>query len=56
MLPGRHHHRLGALYEAFPPDEAKAMQDRFKLVYTPRHGRWLNVSEVELNVVVRQCL
>ena len=49
-------HRPGALYEAFPPDEAKALWDRFEFVYTPKHGSWLNVAEIELSVLVRQCL
>ena len=49
-------HRAGALYEAFPPAEAKALWDRFEVVYTPKHGSWLNVAEVELNVMTRQCL
>ena len=49
-------HRPGALYEAFPPAEAKALWDRFEFVYTPRHGSWLNVAEVEINVMIRQCL
>ncbi len=43
-------HRPGALYEAFPPDKAKALWDRFEFVYTPKHGSWLNVVEIELNV------
>ena len=49
-------HRPGALYEAFPPAEAKALWDRFEFVYTPKHGSWLNVAEVELSVMIRQCL
>ena len=49
-------HRPGALYEAFPPAEAKALWDRFEFVYTPKHGSWLNVAEVELSVMTRQCL
>ena len=48
--------RPGALYEAFPPAEAKALWDRFEFVYTPKHGSWLNVAEVELSVMIRQCL
>ena len=40
-------HRPGALYEAYPPAEAKALWDRFEFVYTPRHGSWLNVAESE---------
>ena len=49
-------HRPGALYEAYPPAQAKALWDRFEFVYTPKHGSWLNVAEVELNVMSRQCL
>ena len=49
-------HRLGALYEAYPPKQDKALWDRFEFVYTPKHGSWLNVAEVEINVMVRQCL
>ena len=49
-------HRPGALYEAFEPGVAKALWDRFEFVYTPKHGSWLNVAEVELNVMIRQCL
>ena len=49
-------HRPGALYAAFPPAEAKTLWDRFEFVYTPKHGSWLNVAEVELNVMTRQCL
>ena len=49
-------HRPGALYEAFPPARAKALRDRFDFVHTPKHGSWLNVAEVELNVMIRQCL
>ena len=45
-----------ALYEAYPPAQAKALWDRFEFVYTPKHGSWLNVAEVELNVMIRQCL
>ena len=48
-------HSPGALYEAFPPDQAKALWDRFEFVYTPKHGSWLNVAEIELNVM-SQCL
>ena len=49
-------HRPGALYEAFPPARAKALWDRFEFLFTPKHGSWLNVAEVELNVMIRQCL
>ncbi len=49
-------HRPGALYETFKPTRAKALWDRFDFVYTPKHGSWLNVAEVELSVMIRQCL
>ena len=49
-------HSPSALYEAYPPEQAKALWDRFEFVYTPKHGSWLNVAEVELNVMIRQCL
>jgi transposase len=49
-------HGPGALYQAFAPDQAKALWDRFEFVYTPKHGSWLNVAEIELNVLIRQCL
>jgi len=49
-------HKPGSLYEAFPPSEAKKLWDRFKFVYTPKHGSWLNVAEIELNVLNGQCL
>ena len=49
-------HKPGSLYEAFPPEEAKRIWDRFEFVYTPKHGSWLNMAEIELNVLIRQCL
>ncbi len=49
-------HSPGALYETFPPEQAKALWDRFEFVYTPKHGSWLNVAEIELNVMISQCL
>ncbi len=49
-------HKAGSLYEAFTPEEAKQIWDRFEFVYTPKHGSWLNMAEIELNVLVRQCL
>jgi len=49
-------HSPGSLYQTFPPDQAKALWDRFEFVYTPKHGSWLNVAEIELNVMIRQCL
>jgi hypothetical protein len=49
-------HRPGSLYETFPPVQAKALWDRFEFVYTPKHGSWLNMAEIELNVLISQCL
>jgi hypothetical protein len=49
-------HKPAALYETFPPDEAKSIWDRFEFVYTPKHGSWLNMAEIELNVLMGQCL
>ncbi len=49
-------HKPGSLYEVFPPQEAKRIRDRFEFVYTPKHGSWLNMAEIELNVLIGQCL
>lgn len=49
-------HSPGALYEMFVPEEAKRIWDRFEFVYTPKHGSWLNMAEIELNVLNKQCL
>lgn len=49
-------HGPASLYEAFPPEEAKRIWDRFVFVYTPKHGSWLNIAEIELSVLSGQCL
>lgn len=49
-------HKPAALYETFEPTEAKRIWDRFDFVYTPKHGSWLNMAEIELNVLMGQCL
>lgn len=49
-------HKPAALYEAFPPQEAKRIWDRFEFIYTPKHGSWLNMAEIELHVLMGQCL
>ena len=49
-------HVPGSLYETFAPDKAKALWDRFEFVYTPKHGSWLNMAEIEVNVLGGQCL
>lgn len=49
-------HEPGSLYQAFKPRKAKALLDRFEFVYTPKHGSWLNMAEIELRVLSGQCL
>lgn len=49
-------HTPGSFYETFQPNKAKALWDRFEFVYTPKHGSWLNMAEIELNVLTGQCL
>lgn len=49
-------HSIGSLYEAFAPDRARALARRLEIHYTPKHGSWLNVAEIELSVLSRQCL
>jgi hypothetical protein len=49
-------HEPGSFYEAFLPEKAKALWDRFEFVYTPKHGSWLNMAEIELTVLTGQCL
>jgi len=49
-------HKASALYETYEPQEAKRIWDRFEFIYTPKHGSWLNMAEIELNVLMGQCL
>jgi hypothetical protein len=49
-------HKLASLYEAFPPDQARRIAERVEVHHTPKHGSWLNVAEIELSVLARQCL
>ena len=49
-------HAASSLYEAFAPNEAKRLWDRFEFVFTPKHGSWLNMAEIELHVLNGQCL
>lgn len=49
-------HQPSALYETFQPSEAKRLWDRFEFIYTPKHGSWLNMAEIELHVLTSQCL
>jgi hypothetical protein len=49
-------HKPSALYELFEPDRAKWILDKLEFVFTPKHGSWLNIAEIELSVLARQCL
>lgn len=49
-------HTKASLYEAFEPAEARRIADKLEIHYTPRHGSWLNMAEIELSVMSRQCL
>jgi hypothetical protein len=49
-------HSPASLYEAFEPAEARRLINRLEIVYTPKHGSWLNMAEIELSVLSRQCL
>jgi hypothetical protein len=49
-------HTPAALYDAFPPAEAKRLADKLEIHHTPKHGSWLNIAEIELSVLSRQCL
>ena len=56
VLDNLNTHTYASLYEAFEPAEARRLIDRPELVYTPKHGSWLNIAKTELNVLSRQCL
>ena len=49
-------HKPGALYESFPAIKTKSLWGRFGFIYTPKHGSWLNMAEIELNLLMGQCL
>jgi len=49
-------HKLSVLYQAFGPDEARRLVERFEIHYTPKHASWLDMAECELSVLCRQCL
>ena len=49
-------HSPSSLYATFPPEEAKRIADRLEIHHTPKHGSWLNMAEIELSVLGRQCL
>jgi hypothetical protein len=49
-------HTFGALYDTFGPEEAKRLADRLDIRHTPKHGSWMNMAEIELSAMTRQCL
>ncbi len=49
-------HTLGSLYEAFEPTKARNLSSQLEIHYTPKHGSWLNIAEIELSALARQCL
>ena len=49
-------HGVASLYAAFPPTEARRLAKRLEIHHTPKHGSWLNMAEIELSVLARQCL
>jgi DDE superfamily endonuclease len=49
-------HQLASLYEAFPPAEARRLAQKLEIHFTPKHGSWLNMAEIELSILSRQCL
>ena len=49
-------HKIASLYETFPPEEALRIAKRLDIHFTPKHGSWLNMAEIELSVLAKQCL
>ena len=49
-------HKVASLYKRFQPEEARRIAKKIDIHYTPKHGSWLNIAEIELNVMTRQCL
>lgn len=56
VLDNLNTHGLASLYAAFPPETARRLAERLEIHYTPKHGSWLNIAEIELSVLKRQCL
>ena len=56
VLDNLNTHQIASLYEAFEPVEARRIARKLELHYTPKHGSWLNMAEIELSVLQRQCL
>lgn len=49
-------HAISSLYKKYPPEKARSLAKRLEIHYTPKHGSWLNIAEIELNAMTRQCL
>jgi hypothetical protein len=49
-------HKIGSLYETFPPEEAGRIKSKLEIHYTPKHGSWLNMAEIEINILVNHGL
>ena len=56
MMDNLNTHKPASLYKKYPPEEARRIIKRLEIHYTPKHGSWLNMAEIELNVLTRQCL
>ena len=56
ILDNLNTHKIASLYEAFPPDEARALARKLELHYTPKHGSWLNMAEIEFAELGNMCL
>lgn len=56
VLDNLNTHTVASLYEAFEPEEARRIARKLELHYTPKHGSWLNMAEIELSALQRQCL
>jgi DDE superfamily endonuclease len=56
VLDNLNTHTVASLYEAFPPEQARRIAARLEVHHTPKHGSWLNVAEIDLSVLARQCL
>jgi hypothetical protein len=56
MMDNLNTHSIASLYEAFEPEEARRLARKLEIHYTPKHGSWLNMAEIELSVLSRQCL
>jgi hypothetical protein len=56
VLDNLNTHKTASLYAAFPPEEARAIARKLEFHYTPKHGSWLNIAEIELAVLSNMCL